>query len=1102
MRPCRTTQGSVSDGLASGGARRHALERVFPLSRHLALTTLAFAVVAVWALVLLGAPTSNSAHAASQVPLTASYTVVGGSGTGVQDLLTYVSGGQQEVVPLTSTPTPYLVDAGSQWSVLNVLNGSTGTERWVASTGDLSGTISTPQMVSFTYYHQYLVTFNFKVVNGGGGYSGPSVSVDVLGSPALLTAPAEKVWVDASSPYSYASQLPGSSSDEQWVLPSGGSGVVNQTWTFSKTYWHQYLVSSSFSIVGGGTPTPPTLSGLAFGMQSQVSMTSFTRGTWLDAGATYTFTSPLSPPGTPLVNETWTGTVVVLTKSGNVLSTDNNGTVTGPLSITPVYYHQYLVGVTFAYIGGSTADLTLPPLTYQAFGSQATVDKNATVWVEADTPYTLPEDICCVASPLDERWELTSATTGTISSATTIAAVYYHQYVDSFFYSVVGQQPPGPLAQPVLTYDLYGSPQHLALVETPQTFWADAGSAYSAATTISGTASERWFSALGTGSIIGPAPANTVDIAYTQQYLLTVVGGGVPTQWVNAGNDTTLSTPGVYGRSAGVGYRITTYRIDAGAMVPVSETNPELSIQMSMNGPHSIAFTSVVQFQVTLDAGGTGALSSITSPTIPGDNYWYDSGSPVQVFLTGEWGRANGIGHRISTVSASAQSTFEVDTLGLVQAYSTQSIDSPVSIATTSVTQYEVVLNKAAFAAFVSISPPSTFTGDTYWYDSGSPAATVVLDGIYARSAGIGLRTTSWELGSGPITKVAQTGTIAIVTKAMTAPQFVNATSVTQYQVTLDKGGSSALSSITSPTIPLDSGWYDSSTPVGVIMNGMWGRASGTGQRLAGYSINGGSEVTVASTGLVQVLNLPAISSPQAITTTVVTQYQVTLDSGATSALYSITPTSIPQDKYWFDSGTPVSVSLDGLWNRGSTTGTRLASFSLNSGPSTTVLSSSPVKVLALSGIAGPESIATKTVAQYHLSSSPVPWASLTNSTLPGDAAGWFDSGTTVKAVYNAVWNQTSTASRESVVSYAVDSGAKTNVARSGTGTFTVTLSMTQAHTISVTSATQYLLAVLGPAKVTASPPSQTGDSYFDAGSKVTFAVQRVSNGTLGPVRG
>jgi hypothetical protein len=332
----------------------------------------------------------------------------------------------------------------------------------------------------------------------------------------------------------------------------------------------------------------------------------------------------------------------------------------------------------------------------------------------------------------------------------------------------------------------------------------------------------------------------------------------------------------------------------------------------------------------------------------------------------------------------------------------------------------------------------------------------------------------------------------------MTAGQFVNATIVTQYLVTLDKGGSSALASITTPTIPLDSGWYDASSPVGVIMNGVWGRATGTGQRLAGYSLNGGSEVAVASNGLVGVLNLTKISSPEAITTTVVTQYQVSLDSGASASLYSITPTPVPLDKYWYDGGTSVAVSLNSVWGRTSATGNRMLSFSVNQGASVTVVSSSPVQALSVPSITGPESIVTKTSTQFHLTSSPVAWASLTNSTLSGDSPGWFDAGTNVKAVFNSAWNQTSTGSRDSVTSYAIDGAAKTTIPRSGNGTFAVTLSMAKAHSITLTSVTQYLVTAVGPGRVTASPPSQTADLYFDSGSKVTFTVQSITIGTSG----
>ncbi len=1061
--------------------------------------TLAFAVVAMWALVLVCSPSaSNSAHAVSQVALTASYSVIGGSGTGVQDLLTYVSGGMQVVVPLTGSPTVYMADTGTQWSALTILNGSTPTERWVTSQ-DVSGTIGAPLTVSFSYYHQYLVNFTYNVKNGGGGYSGPSVSFNQMGSPFVSPAP-ERSWVDAGSPYSYASQLPGSTSSERWILSAGGSGTINQTATFVETYYHEYLVSSSFSIVGGGAPTPPSLSSTALGSPTAASMTSFTQGTWFDSGSKYTFTSPLTS-GTQSVNETWIGTVLVQTQSGNVLSMDNNGTVTGPLSITPVFYHQFHVSVKFKFVGGSPTGLTPPSFTYQYFGNKTTATTNGTVWVDGGTQYALPASVCCPNSPNAERWVIYNSTSGTISSPTKIDPTYFHQYFESATFSVVGQQPPSPSGQPGLTYLAGGNAQHLALLLTPQTFWADANSTYSAATTLpASTASERWFAPSATGNIVGPAPNNSVDVAYDQQYLLTLVGGGSPTEWANAGNNATVSMPGVYGRSSGTGYRVVSYQVDSGSTVSVSKPVAVLTIQLSINGPHTIAFQSVTQFQVSLDAGAAGAVYSITPPTVPGDNYWYDTGSPVQVVLNGTWGRAHGVGQRITSISASGQPTIHVDTVGTTQAYSTPSLISPVSITTTSTTQYEVVLNGAALAAFSSISsisPPSTFAGDTFWYDSGSPAVTVVLNGNYSRAGGTGLRTFSWQLDSGAVNKVAQTGPIAIVTRAMTTAQFVNATSVTQYLVTLDKGAASALASITSPTIPLDSGWYDSGNPVGVVMNGAWGRSSGTGQRLVGYSLNGGSEKAVATSGLVEILNLTEITSPEAITTTVVTQYQVSLDSGAASALSSMTPTPIPQDKGWYDSGTAVTVSLNGVWGRTSTTGNRLLSYSVNQGPSTSVTSSSPVQALSVSSIAGPEAVATKTSTQYHLTSSPAAWVSGTNSTLAGDAPGWFDAGTKVGVVFDSIWNQTS-GSRASVTSYTVDGTGKTSVPRSGNGTFTVALTMTQAHSVALASVTQYLLTVVGPPKVTATPASQTGDSYFDSGSKVTFTVPRSWNGTSG----
>ena len=828
-------------------------------------------------------------------------------------------------------------------------------------------------------------------------------------------------------------------------------------------------------------------------------MTSFTQGSWFDAGANYTFTSPLTVSGTEPANETWIGTVLVPSNSGTIVSMANNGTVEGPISITPVFYHQYFVSVKFGFVGGSTSGLAPPSFTYEHFGNETSLSNETAVWIDAETQYSLPATLCCTQSPSAERWVLANSTTGTIDSATTISSTYFHQYFESFLYSIAGQRPSSPSGQPLLTYTADGNSQSISLLLTPQSFWADVNTSYSAPSTLSvSTTTERWFAPLAVGVMAAPVSNAPVDVAYTQQYILTVEGAGPPSQWVNAGN-TTLSIPGVFGRSAGIGERVVSYQIDSGGVVALSKPTGTITIPISMEGPQTIDFSSVTQFEVALDAGASGALYSITPPTIPGDDYWYDTGSAVQVVLAGTWGRADGVGYRLTSVSVSDLPTIEVDTGGTVQVFSTSALQATVAITTTSATQYEVVLNGPAMAAFSSISPPSSFPNDTLWYDSGSPPVTVVLSGVYSRSDGTGMRTTSWELGSGPVERVAQTGPISIVTKAMTAPQFVNATSVTQYQVTYDKGASSALVSITGPSIPLDTGWYDASSPVGLVLKGAWDRSSGTGERLSGYSLNGGAEVPVASSGQVEVLNLMAISSPEAVTTTVVTQYEVTLDSGATAALSSITPTPVPKDSYWYDSGTPVTVTLEGVWGRTATTGTRLLSYSVNLGASSPVRSASPVQVLSLAAISAPESVTTDTVVQYHLTSTPLAWVSATNSTLPGDAPGWFDAGTKVSAVFDSVWNQTSSGSRESVVSYALNGGSKADVTRSGNGTFAIAVTMTEAQDIVLSSVTQYLLTIVGPPHVTTSPPSPTGDSYFDAGSKVTVTAPRAWNGTAGP---
>jgi hypothetical protein len=68
--------------------------------------------------------------------------------------------------------------------------------------------------------------------------------------------------------------------------------------------------------------------------------------------------------------------------------------------------------------------------------------------------------------------------------------------------------------------------------------------------------------------------------------------------------------------------------LDGGGSVPVY-ANGSLSISVLMDQAHTITLDTTSQYSLTLDYGATASLFYVTSPTIPGDNYWYDSGTLV-----------------------------------------------------------------------------------------------------------------------------------------------------------------------------------------------------------------------------------------------------------------------------------------------------------------------------------------------------------------------------------------------------------------------------------------------------------------------------------------
>jgi hypothetical protein len=248
-------------------------------------------------------------------------------------------------------------------------------------------------------------------------------------------------------------------------------------------------------------------------------------------------------------------------------------------------------------------------------------------------------------------------------------------------------------------------------------------------------------------------------------------------------------------------------------------------------------------------------------------------------------------------------------------------------------------------------------------------------------------------------------------------------------------------------------GWYASGSMATAASFGVFGRSAGAGQRVVSYSVDGTSAQVSPTTGTIYV-DVSMTTSHKVVFSSI-DQYQVALSQGASEALNSITPPSIGGDNSWYDAGTPVRVVLNGIWSRSSGVGSRLISYSVNGGPTTTLNTLGNLTVLSLGSISSPQSIVATAVKQYALSTPTGVLSSVTDPSVPGDT-GWYDSGTHISISYDSVWNLTAQQSRVVATEYRVNGGNITVLPGSESGVFTVALTMTSPQKIDVDSATQF----------------------------------------------
>ena len=252
-----------------------------------------------------------------------------------------------------------------------------------------------------------------------------------------LTTPFSITTVSGSGSSTFSNLAPGAYSVTEsgpslpWSFTSlscsSGGSVVGQTATITLA-WGQTVTCSytdahggtivtmivDYSLVGGGSPSPPIFNYIVGGVSKSLTLTATPVAVQVDRGSSWSVTpNPLAGSSS---SERW--------RSNQALGGSASATTT--LAFT--YYHQFLMTLSYAVVGGGLG-YSAPTFTTYQFGSSISQVLTTTAtgyWFDAASSWSVPNPL--LGSTSSQRWWTSLPTSGTISSARTVAFSYQHQY--------------------------------------------------------------------------------------------------------------------------------------------------------------------------------------------------------------------------------------------------------------------------------------------------------------------------------------------------------------------------------------------------------------------------------------------------------------------------------------------------------------------------------------------------------------------------------------------------------------------------------------------------------------------------------------------------
>jgi len=418
-------------------------------------------------------------------------------------------------------------DYGSPYSYGNKSNNNLPPDsRWFVV--GRNGTIGAPGTIAASYFEQYLMNFGVSA-SGPDGFKSTTLTESYGGALVnhTLTTTGGTFWVDYNSTFSLQQTINPLGADYRWSLSALNDSFAYSAGDVQAQYTEQFPLTVQIGVSGGAEPSPPEITAMADRQNTTSQLASGTTVTWVDAGSGYQVTNPLlgSSP-----NERW------FTPSGV------EGVANGPSSLDLEYYHQILVPLDYAVVGGGS----VPPFnaTYTTFGSAVSVPVTtapSNLWVDFGTSLGVPGGFA--GSSQFERWNLGNPPSTPLTTPGALTLAYYHQFYVPFVYTVSGQGSP---PSPILTGSEFGAQYSWPLSSGTST-WLDGDSSWSVTGILqSAVPDERWE---GSGTLNGTVNSGTlIIVAYQDEYYVSVgsnpVGGGTLSGggWVKAGQAVGIAT--------------------------------------------------------------------------------------------------------------------------------------------------------------------------------------------------------------------------------------------------------------------------------------------------------------------------------------------------------------------------------------------------------------------------------------------------------------------------------------------------------------------------------------------------------------------------------